>query len=124
MCNREISADRLDEECTPGCFCTLAREAGFFGPQDGPTPISYRLARASRSGSYSAVITRTGGACIPPSRAQPAPVQIARHGFKVPQARSKSFPNAAEIGQKTEFLTVNGGFGPSSNVVSTGRLKP
>jgi len=30
-----------------------------------------------------AVMTRTGGACIPPSRAQPAPVQIARHDFEV-----------------------------------------
>src|SRR6516165_7718199 len=36
--------------------------------------------------AYSAVMTTTGGACIPPSRAQPAPVQIARHGLKVPRA--------------------------------------
>jgi len=35
----------------------------------------------SRGGSYSAVITRTRGACLPPSRAQPAPARIARQGF-------------------------------------------
>ena len=35
----------------------------------------------SRGGSYSAVITRTRGACLPPSRAQPAPAQTARQGF-------------------------------------------
>src|SRR5215471_7606184 len=51
-----------------------------------------------RGGSYSAVITRTGGGCIPPNRAQPAPAQIARQGFKVPRTRSEPFPNAAEIG--------------------------
>src|SRR6516225_3097268 len=34
-----------------------------------------------RGGSYSAVITRTGGGCIPPSRTQPAPAQTARQGF-------------------------------------------
>ena len=34
-----------------------------------------------RGGSYSAVMTRTGGGCIPLSRAQPAPARIARHGF-------------------------------------------
>ena len=73
----------------------------------------------SRGGSYSAVITRTRGACLPPSRAQPAPAQTARQGFKVPRARSEPFPNAAESGRKIEFLTVDAGFGPSWNVVST-----
>jgi hypothetical protein len=68
--------------------------------------------RASRGGSYSAVITRTGGACMPASRAQPAPAQIARYGFKVPQARPEPFPNAAEIGREIKFLTVNGGSKP------------
>src|SRR5215472_1214131 len=67
-------------------------------------------ARASRSGSYSAVITRTVGACIPPSRALPAPAQTAHHGFKVLRTRSESFPNAAKSGRKIAFLTVNGGF--------------
>src|SRR5215469_2750986 len=57
----------------PRYFC-LAREAietrpiGV-APENPPTPISYRLARASRSGSYSAVTTRTGSVCIPPRRA-------------------------------------------------------
>src|SRR5215472_5717772 len=54
-----------------------------------------------------------GGVCIPPRRAQSAPAETARQGFKVPRARSESFPNAAEIGRKIEFLTVNAGFGPS-----------
>jgi len=44
------------------------------------------------------------------SQAQPARVQIARHGLKAPRARSESFPNAAEIGRKIKFLTVNAGF--------------
>jgi hypothetical protein len=52
------------------------------------------------------VITRTGGACIPPSRVQPALAQIARHGFTALRARSESFPNAAEIGREIEFLTL------------------
>ena len=56
---------------------------------------------------------------MPASRAQPAPAQIARYGFKVPQARPEPFPNAAEIGREIKFLTVNAGFEPSSNVVST-----
>jgi hypothetical protein len=34
-----------------------------------------------------------------------------KSGRGVPQAHSKSFPNAAEIGRKTEFLTVNARFG-------------
>src|SRR5215831_7337434 len=48
----------------PRYFC-LARDAietrpiGV-APENPPTPISYRLARASRSGSYLAVTTRTG----------------------------------------------------------------
>ena len=69
----------------PRYFC-LAREAietrpiGV-APENPPTPISYRLARASRSGPYSAVTTRTGNVCIPPRRAQPAPAQTARQGF-------------------------------------------
>ena len=49
---------------------------------------------------------------MPASRAQPAPAQIARYGFKVPQARPEPFPNAAESGREIEFLTVNAGFGP------------
>ena len=60
-----------------------------------------------------------GGACIPPSRAQSAPAEIAHHGFKVPRTRSEPFPNAAESGREIEFLTVYGGFGLSRNVVST-----
>ena len=74
----------------------------------------------SRGGSYSAVTTRTGSVCTPPRRAQPAPAQTARQGFqtvrqgfKVPRTRSEPFPNAAEIGRKIEFLTVDAGFGPS-----------
>ena len=51
---------------------------------------------SSRSGSYSAVITRTGGARIPPNRAQPAPAQIARHGFEVPRARLQSFQSTTQ----------------------------
>src|SRR5215831_1096310 len=39
--------------------------------------------------------------------------QTARQGFKVPRTRSEPFPNAAEIGRKIEFLTVDAGFGPS-----------
>ena len=58
---------------------------------------------------------RTGGACIPPSRAQPAPAQIVRHGFKVLRTRSRAgpepFPNAAEIGREIKFLTVDAAFG-------------
>ena len=60
-----------------------------------------------------------GGACIPPSRAPPAPAEIARYGFKPLRARPEPFPNGAEIGRNIEFLTVNVGFEPSSNVVST-----
>src|SRR5262249_6942435 len=78
----------------------------------------------SRRGSYSAVTTRTGGVCIPPRRAQPAPAQTARQGFpdrpsgfSRPPVRvlrcPKHVPNAAEIGRKIEFLTVDAGFGPS-----------
>ena len=52
-------------------------------------------------------------------RAQPAPVQIARHGFKVPRARPEPFPDAAESGREIEFLPVKAYFGPSSKVVST-----
>ena len=89
-------------------------------PSSCPRPISYRLVRASRGGPYSAVITRTGGACIPLSRAQPAPAQIARHGFKVPRARSESFPNAAESGPEIEFLTVKAGFWPCMTSSETG----
>jgi hypothetical protein len=48
-----------------------------------------------------------------PIHTQPAPAQTARQGFKVPRARSESFPNAAEIGREIEFLTVNAGFEPS-----------
>ena len=33
--------------------------------------------------------------------------------FKVPRARSKSLPNAAESGREIEFPTVNAGFGSS-----------
>ena len=54
-----------------------------------------------------------GRRVLPPSRVQPAPAQIAWHGFKVPRARSESFPNAAESGRKIEFLTVDAAFGPS-----------
>jgi len=43
------------------------------------------------------------GVCIPPRRAQPAPAQTARQGFKVPRARSEPFPNAAEIGREIDF---------------------
>ena len=64
----------------------------------------------SRGGSYSAVMTRTGGACIPPSRAQPAPAEIVRYGSEVRRARSEPFPNAAEIGREIEFPTVNARF--------------
>src|SRR5215472_7273438 len=101
----------------PRYFC-LAREAietrpiGV-APENPPTPISYRLARASRSGSYSAVTTRTGSACIPPRRGQPAPAQTARQGFKVPRTLSEPFPNATEMGRKIKFLTVDADFGPS-----------
>ena len=64
---------------TPTSRCRAGRS--IVAPENPPTPISYRLVRASRSGPYSAVMTRTGGRCIPLSRAQPAPAQIARHGF-------------------------------------------
>ena len=40
---------------------------------------------------------------------EPALAEIACHGFKVPRARSESFPNAAEIGRGIKFLTVNCG---------------
>ena len=55
------------------------RSAGrsIVAPENSPTPISHRLAHASRSGSYSAVIMRAGGAHMPASRAQPASAQIA-----------------------------------------------
>ena len=43
------------------------------------------------------------GVCIPPRRAQPAPAQTARQGFKVPRARSEPFPNASEIGREIDF---------------------
>ena len=46
-----------------------------------------------------------------PSRFQGAPSSS--------RARPEPFPNAAEIGRNIEFLTVNAGFEPSSNVVST-----
>jgi hypothetical protein len=46
------------------------------------------------------------------------PAQIAHYRFKVPRARSKSFPNAAEIGWEIEFLTVNAGFEPYEHLVS------
>ena len=62
---------------------------------------------------FMSVMTRTGGGCIFPSRAQQAPAQIAHHGFKVLQTRSESFPKAAEIGREIKFLTVYAGFGPS-----------
>jgi hypothetical protein len=88
---------------TPGHRASRRRQRGAL------PPLGARIAR----GSYSALITRTGGACIPPSRAQPAPAEIARHGFKVPRARSESFPNAAESGREIEFLTVDAVFGPS-----------
>jgi hypothetical protein len=52
------------------------------------------------------------------SRAQPAPAEIVRHGFKVPRARSESFPNAAEIGRKIKFLTVNAAFEPYQHLAS------
>ena len=38
---------------------------------------------------------------------------FARQGFKVPRARSESFPNAPEAAGEIEFLTVNAGFEPS-----------
>src|SRR5262252_8951171 len=79
-----------------------------------PAIFGAQHSSSSRSGSYSAVITRTSGACIPPNRAQPAPAEIARHGFEVPRARSASFPNVAESGRKTDFIAVKAGFGPSS----------
>src|SRR5215472_18464006 len=53
------------------------------------------------------------------SRAHPAPVQIARHGFKVPRARSESFPTLPNAGREIEFLMVNAGFRPSQKVVAT-----
>ena len=59
------------------------------------------------------------GVCIPPRRAQPAPAQTARQGFKVPRARSEPFPNAAEFAGKSIFSRSVPVFGPSSNVVST-----
>ena len=51
---------------------------------------------SSRSGLNSAVMTRTGGVCIPPCRAQPTPAQTARQGFKVPQTRSECCGNWPE----------------------------
>jgi len=47
-----------------------------------------------------------------------APAEIARHGFKVPRARSEPFPKAAESGRKIKFLMVNGGFAPYQHLVS------
>jgi len=39
-----------------------------------------------------------------------APAEIVRYGFQVRRARSEPFPNAAEIGPKIKFLTVNARF--------------
>ena len=58
-----------------GSTIAVAAWPSTVAPETPPTPISYRLARPSRSGSYSAVITRPGGACIPPSRALPVPAR-------------------------------------------------
>jgi hypothetical protein len=90
--------------------CSAGRS--IVAPENPPTPISCRLARASRSGSYWSVMTRMGGACMPASRAQPASVQITRHGLKPPRASSEALPDAAGIRREIKFLTVNGGFKP------------
>ena len=62
---------------------------------------------------FMSVMTRTGGGCIFPSRAQPAPIQIARHGFKVLQTRFKSFPTLRKSAGKPDFSRSMGGVGPS-----------
>ena len=54
-----------------------------------------RLASDSDRRSWP-VITRTGGGCIPPSRAQPAPAQIEACRAFSPHARAKKLARAAE----------------------------
>src|SRR5215471_13222098 len=48
-----------DSALTPSDGVSAGRS--IVAPENPPTPISYRLVRASRSGPYSAVMTRTGG---------------------------------------------------------------
>src|SRR5262252_8836821 len=81
-----------------GSTIAVAAWPSIVAPETPPTPISYRLARPSRSGSYSAVMTRPGGACIPPSRALPvpatSPVTVLRCPEHVPSP-SRRLPKAA-----------------------------
>ena len=99
--DRAITAESIGGH-KPG-IRPLGRDGGGASPA-----LSQRKRELHASGSHSAGITRPGGACIPPSRAQPAPAQIARHGVEVPQARLQSFRSTTQR-ERTKTLRKSAG---------------